>query len=280
VNSKVFINGKFLDPDQATVSVFDRGFLFSDSVYEVIHVDGNKLFLFEEHIERLKRSLSELDMDFPNYDFLTICQELLKISPVDYGGIYIQVTRGTQQPRSHFWHQKKLLPNVVAFAQSIKRPEKKALKAITYPDLRWGRCDVKSTSLLANVLAREEAAKNSCDEALLVSSSGWVSEGSSTNLFVCRNGVVKTPPLSENILPGVTRKFCLEVLNELAIPYKEEKLSKEELFNSDEVWITSSTKDVLPLESIDGIELKFEMENSLWEQVFNRFKEKKLKSLK
>lgn len=263
----------------AKISVFDRGFLFSDSVYEVVHVDTNKLFLFEEHLIRLRRSLCELKIQEPQVDFLKICKELLLLNPIDYGGIYIQVTRGEQKQRSHFWNNKNLTPNLIAFAQAGMRPESKALKAITYPDLRWGRCDIKSTSLLANVLAREEAALKSADEALLINLEGFVNEGSSTNVFIFKKGKVYTPPLSENILAGVTRNFCIETLKEMGIICLEQKILKEDLFLAEEVWITSSTKDVLPIGYIDDQDLNFKAPNSLWEKLYEKFKQRKIKAL-
>ncbi|MCB0356605.1 MAG: aminotransferase class IV [Bdellovibrionales bacterium] len=269
--SVVYLNGKFVNKEEATVSVFDRGFLFSDSVYEVIHVQDNKLFLFDEHLERLKRSLRELKIPEPEVDILQLCRDLLSQQPVSFGGVYLQITRGLQNKRSHFWQGEKLTPFVVAFVQEIAKTAPKALKAITYPDLRWQRCDIKTNSLLANVLAREEAAVNGCDEALLLNTEGNVNEGSSTNLFVYNDSQVFTPPISENILPGVTRHFLIQILKDMAIPVAESKISKQELIKAEEVWISSSTKDVLPLQKIDDHELKFKMAGSLWSKVYDQF---------
>lgn len=279
MNKKVYLNGEFVDSQLAKVSVFDRGFLFSDSVYEVVHVDSNKLFLFEEHLLRLKRSLFELKISEPKENLLKICRELLSFHPVEYGGIYIQVTRGTQEQRSHFWNNQNLTPNIIAFTQAGKRPDKKALRAITFPDLRWGRCDIKSTSLLANILAREEAALKSADEALLLTEDGFVNEGSSTNVFIFKKGKAYTPPLSANILAGITRRFCIVTLQEMGIECLEEKIRKEDLFSAEEVWITSSTKDVLPIGTIDDQDLSFRVQNSLWEKLYENFKQRKLKAL-
>ena len=276
MSSKVFLNGNYVDKSQAMVSIFDRGFLFADSVYEVIQVDGNRLFLFDEHMNRLKRSLLALNIDFPAFNFLQVSRELLNESPLAYGGVYIQVTRGNQNLRSHFWNNQKLKPFVVAFTITGRREAPKTLKAITYPDLRWGRCDIKSTSLLPNILSREEAALKNCDEALLVNSLGFISEGSSSNVFIYREGRVITPPLSENILPGITRQFCLETLNDMGISYEEKKISKEELFRADEVWLSSSTKDVLLVGQIDEIAFKVSPKNSTWAKLYENFQARKI----
>ncbi len=277
--NKVYLNGEYVAPDKATVSVFDRGFLFSDSVYEVVQVCDNKLFLFEEHLVRLKRSLNELGILEPKVDLLDVCKKLLSFAEVEYGGIYIQVSRGVQNKRSHFWEGSRLEPFVVAFLQKLPAPEVKSLKVITQPDLRWQRCDVKSTSLLANVMARNEAAKEFCDEALLVNQHDNVGEGSSTNLFIVINGKIITPPLTENILPGITRDFCLRVIKELGLDFAESVVSKKQLLAADEVWLTSSTKDILPVGEIDGESTSFKFEGSIWEKVFNAVQGNKNKYL-
>ncbi|MCB0390061.1 MAG: aminotransferase class IV [Bdellovibrionales bacterium] len=273
---KVYLDGKLVDHDKATVSIFDRGFLFSDSVYEVIQVCNNKLFLFNEHIERLHRSLKELNIPIPAVDFLQICRNLLKDQEIVYGGIYIQVTRGRQENRSHFWYGQNIKPFVVAFVQASPPNLYKNLKVITYPDLRWQRCDIKSNSLLANVLAREEAAVRASDEALLINESGFINEGSSTNVYMIKQNKVITPPLRENILPGVTRKFCLETLISMGITCEESTLTKQELLTADEIWLSSSTKDVLPVEELDGSKINFNRDKSLWLKLHENFQKRKI----
>lgn len=273
----VYLNGDYVAPEKATISVFDRGFLFSDSVYEVIQVCENKLFLFDEHLSRLRRSLKELNISEPALDWLGICKKLLSYeNRVELGGIYLQISRGVQGQRSHFWTGQKLNPTVVAFLQILQPSQKKTLKVITYPDFRWGRCDIKSTSLLANVLAREEAARRDCDEAVLEGPDGRVTEGSSTNLFVVKNGSVKTAGLDSNILGGVTRNFCVEILSQLGVRLEEVVPLKSELLSADEVWLTSSTKDLALVTQVNDVIIGSNKKFPIYDLVSSEFQKQKV----
>jgi D-alanine transaminase len=278
--TKVFLNGNFVSKKDATISVFDRGFLFSDSVYEVVQVVENKLFLYSEHVARLKRSLGEVEMSDPGINWLEVFSHLIKNNPLKYGGMYIQISRGIQDKRNHFWLGSNITPTTFACLQEMSPPNPKlTLKVITLPDLRWKRCDIKSNSLLPNVMARQEAAKRQCDEALLFDENEFVNEGSSTNYFIVKDKQIITPPVEENILSGVTRNFCIDLFKEQKLNYLEQKIKKQDLFDADEIWITSSTKDVLPVSQIDEKKLNFNYEKSLFKKVSEAFQVKKNKQL-
>ena len=277
--SLVFINDEYVSSEKAMISVFDRGFLFSDSVYEVVQVFEQKLFLFQEHIDRLHRSLKELSIPLPKVDWLNVAKHLLEHQNIDFGGIYIQISRGQQNKRSHAWEGAELKPTVVAFAQELLAIKSKTFKVITYPDLRWQRCDIKTNSLLPNALAMEAAKTAGCGEALLVNEQENVNEASCSNLFIVKNNRIITPALKENILPGITRKFCLDLLTEMNLNYSEEQISKKDLFDANEVWLTSATKDVVPITHIDDQAVNFVETDSVWQKVNKAFKQKKMQSL-
>jgi D-alanine transaminase len=172
-----------------------------------------------------------------------------------------------------------LEPTVVAFLQKMKLPSAAGLKVCFYPDLRWKRCDIKSNSLLANVIAREAAQVKGCDEALLEIENGEILEGSSTNYFIVKKNVVYTTPLSEAILPGVTRKFCLQVLQEIGLRVVETSLSRKDILSADEVWISSSTKDIVWVQEVEG-HIITHQPGLLFDKIQKAFSNKKMNSLK
>ncbi len=250
------MNGEFLAKKEASISVFDRGFLFSDAVYEVTAVIGGKLVDWHEHFERLIRSLDHLNIfnDLQEADFHQIQKKLIKENKLEEGFCYVQVTRGVTE-RDFNFAKKSLLPTVIIFTQEksiLNNPASKlGIKVITVSDDRWRRRDIKTTQLLAQSLAKTHAFQKGVDDSLLIQD-GFINEGSSSNVFMIKNERIVTPSLSNAILGGITRssvvKFCQ--LNNIKI--EEQKINIDDLMNAQEVFLTSSTGFVLPVIEIDG----------------------------
>lgn len=246
----VYLNGEFLPPEQAAVSVFDRGFIFGDGVYEVIPVFGGRLFRLSHHLARLQRSLAEVRLHNPytvkewEHIFVRLTQE---VGSGDQS-VYLQVTRGAA-PRDHAFPAD-ARHTVFAYAQPAKYPTPDILAqgvaAVTTPDIRWQRCDIKAIALLANAMLRQQATDRGATEAILIRD-GLVTEGAASNVFVVRGGALYTPPNGPFILPGITRDLVLELARAHGIPAREEPLPEAALFDADEVWLTSSMREILPV---------------------------------
>lgn len=250
----VYLNGKYLPPDEALISPFDRGFIFGDGIYEVIPVYGGRPFRVAQHWQRLENSLKAIDLKNPLE--LPEWNRLLERLIRDNGGgelsIYLQVTRGVA-PRDHAYPVD-TAPTVFAYAQPLKYPEQNLIQegiaAITLPDIRWLRCDIKATALLANVLLRQQAVARGAAEAILVRD-GFVTEGAASNIFVVSHGRLFTPPKGAFILPGVTREVVLELAAANGVPCKEEPISEAQFRSAEEVWMTSSTREILAITRIN-----------------------------
>lgn len=247
----VFLNGEFLAKDQAKISPFDRGFLFGDAVYEVIPVYQSKLFHFEQHLERLNHSLKAIYLD-PPYDiqqWRDICQRLIAENGGGHFGLYLQVSRGDTQQRDNFF-PKAIKPTVFAMLTSIEAPtfneHPKGIKTVSLPDIRWSRCDIKSTSRLAFSLMQQQAEELGADTAIIIKD-GYLSESVSSNVFVIKDRVIKTPPLSSLLLSGITRDILLNLAKQEAIKVLETNIHESELLTADEIWLTSSTMGIRPV---------------------------------
>ena len=253
-NTPAFLNGEYLPLEECRVSVLDRGFIFGDGIYELITVYNKKAFYLQQHLERLERSMAETKVPnpFAKSEWLTLINNLIQQAEHDDLAIYIQVTRGVA-PRDHIF-PKSTQATVFAMANPLPKVSNEYLEngveLITSEDIRWKRCDIKVISLLANILAKQEAAEADAVEAVLIRD-GFALEGSASNLFVVREGVVYTHPKDNLILPGITRDFVLQLLDELNVAYKEQAIPKGWLYSADELWITSSTKEVLAATKID-----------------------------
>ena len=254
-----YVNGKFTPLEEAVVSIDDRGYQFADGVYEVIGTDGGRPYAMEKHLQRLERSLRELYIDVDigenGLDLERLVAEGMERSGFEETFIYIQITRGVA-PRNHAFPDPPPEPTVVmtfkeAWRQSSERYEVGA-KVITTEDLRWKRCDIKSISLLANILAKEEAHRAGASEALLIDDRGRITEGSSTSAFCVIDGEIRTAPAGPHILPSITRNILLDLIRELAIPMKEEFFTREELVAADEVFIAGTTLEAMPVVEVDG----------------------------
>lgn len=256
-----YLNGEYLPLAQAQISPLDRGFLFADSVYEVLPVFAGRLFLFPEHFDRLARSLDAIRLRAPHShdEWRAILDELVRRNAAAEPAatdmyLYVQVTRGMEFGRNHAF-PKTVQPTVFAMASQLPvyTPEILALglAAITVEDFRWGRCDIKATALLPNVLMKQQAADAGAQEAIIVRD-GEVLEGSSTSVFMIKDGVLATPPNGHRLLPGTTRDATLKLAASLPLPARVRSISIEELRAADEVWIAAATRDVLPITRIDG----------------------------
>ena len=251
------MNGEFFSKKEASISVFDRGFLFSDAVYEVSAVIGGKLVDWQEHFARLIRSLDHLNLvnNFQEKDFYQIQKKLIKENQLKEGLCYVQVTRGVAE-RDFSFAKKSLSPTVVIFTQEkliLNNPTSKlGIKIITVPDDRWLRRDIKTTQLLAQSLAKTHAVQKGVDDSLLVQG-GFINEGSSSNAFIIKDERIITPSLSNDILGGITRSSVIKFCQINNIEIKEQKINIDDLMEAQEVFLTSSTGFVLPVIEIDGI---------------------------
>lgn len=252
---QVYLNGAFLPPAEARVSAFDRGFIFGDGVYEVIPVFGGRLFRLPQHLARLDNSLREINIanPLPAAEWQRVFERLVDIQGGGELSIYLQITRGVA-PRDHAFPPN-LTPTVFAYATPLKYPPaeqvERGISAITAPDIRWLRCDIKAIALLPNAMLRSQALAANAAEAILLRD-GVMTEGAASNIFVVRGGRLTTPPKGPLILPGVTRDLVLELARAHGVPCAEESVSETALRTADEVWMTSSTKEILAITRLDG----------------------------
>ena len=250
----VYFNDKYIPHDEVKISPFDRAFLFADGVYEALRTYNGKLFRLNNHLERLKFSLCELDMSYNDFNLIeNIFKHLADINNIkpEYS-VYLQISRGVSFPRTHNYEDN-LTPNVFAFVIPIKDNSKEiteGVKVILEKDLRWLRCDIKSTSLLPSVMANQNAIRNNAFEVILFRDD-IITEGSHTNFFAVKNNTVFTAPLSNYILSGVTRKIVFELCKENKINICEEYVKVNDIKNFDEFFITGTTTEVTPIIQID-----------------------------
>lgn len=252
---KVFLNGDFLPLEEARIPVLDRGFIFGDGVYEYLPVYSRKPFRMREHLGRLQTSLDSIRLHNP-YDeagWRQRIQTLIAAQDFDDQAVYIQITRGVAPRDAAF--PADTPPTVFMMANPLVPPSA-TLKAagvcgITAVDNRWLRCDIKSVSLLANVLLRQQGVDAECAETILLRD-GYLTEGSASNIFVVQAGVVLAPPKSNLMLSGITYDLVLELAAQHGLPYEVRQISEAEVRSADELWMTSSSKEVLPFVRLDG----------------------------
>lgn len=269
--SIAWLNGEFLPLEQARVPVLDRGFLFADSVYEVIPAYGGALFRLPQHLQRLNNSLQALGIPNPHDDarWAALLEELVRRNGSGDMAVYLQVTRGAETKRDHALPDA-TEPCVVMFSQTLhgmsEEVRTRGVAAITRSDPRWRDCYIKSTALLPNVMARHQAAEVGATEALLIRD-GELTEGTSSNVFVVLDGILMTPPKSRHILPGITRDLLLELVRANAIHYEERGIAEESLSLAEEIWLTSSTKEITPVTQLDGRPVGPGSPGALWQRV-------------
>jgi D-alanine transaminase len=254
--SLAYLNGNWLALEHAQVSVLDRGFLFGDGVYEVIPVYNGRPLRLEQHLQRLQDSLDGIRLKNPLdlNSWRNLIVELIQKSGADDQLLYLQITRGAA-PRDHAFPSAATTPTVFLSSKGFSPPDdarfEQGVRVGLAEDPRWQLCKLKTVNLLANVLLKQVAVDEDLDEMLLHASQ-QLTEGTSSNLFVIRNEVIATPPLSDNILPGITRGLILELAQDAGFTIEERTIALTELDHADEVWISSSTRELMPVVAIAG----------------------------
>lgn len=281
--STVYLNGDYMDAEHAKISPMDRGFLFGDGIYEVIPAYNGNMLGFAAHIERMKNGLNELEivLDYTADTWREICQQLCEKNHGENLGIYLHVSRGADTKRAHAYPSG-ITPTVFAYAFEIPaQPVSDIDNATTYTvsveqDKRWQRCHIKSTALLGNVIHYQHGAAAGNKETILYNRLDELTEASSSNVFIVKDGVISTPPLDNQILPGITRWLILTILHSHSdFKVQERIITKQELFAADEVWITSATKEVGPVVKLNGQLVADGKPGKIWQQVQSLFTEHK-----
>jgi D-alanine transaminase len=251
-----YLNGDYLPLAEARVSPLDRAFLFGDAVYEVLPIYGSRPFRLREHLDRLNRSLAGIRMQAPlsHADWALLTQELISRNSARDAYLYLQVTRGAEFGRNHAWPEG-LKPTLFAYVTALEpiSPSflERGVSAVTAPDTRWARRDIKSTALLANILLKKLSADAGAFETIMLED-GALTEGSSTTVHVVTGGVIHTPPNGHHILPGTTRDVVAELAARLRVPGESGRVSEAELRAADEIWLAFATRGVLPVTTLDG----------------------------
>lgn len=253
----IYLNGKFMPIEEACIPVLDRGFIFGDGVYEVIPVYSYRGFRLPEHLRRLQHSLDGIHLPNPYNDeeWTKLINELIARNTGEDQYLYLHITRGVAK-RDHAFPKPPVVPTVFMMSNPLTMPPAELLQsgvgAVTAQDNRWLRCDIKSIALLPNVLLRQMAVDAGCAETILIRDDEFMTEGSASNIFAVKNGTLLAPPKDHFMLPGITYDVVLEIAADHGIPYQIRKVAKEELFNADEILLTSSTKEVLAITRLDG----------------------------
>jgi D-alanine transaminase len=281
--SMAYLNGDFLPLQEARISPLDRGFLFGDGIYEVIPSHGGRMIGCEHHLRRMQDGLAALEIDagLDGSDWGRIAQTLLDAHGAEHAAVYLQVSRGADSKRGHAYPVA-VQPTCFGYAFDIPpAPQATVEGAHCYRvsstrDLRWQRCQIKSTALLGNVLHYREAQRQGLQEILLFNAADELTEAAACNVFVVNAGAVATPPLDHQLLPGVTRALVLEILRAHSdLTVSERRISRAEVLAADEVWLTSSSKEIAPVIEIDGHSVGTGRVGPVWLQaqaLFNQHK--------
>lgn len=269
----VYLNGEYLPLSEAKISVLDRGFTFADGVYEVIPVFSGNIFQLDEHLNRLAGSLACLDISLPSSrdELKNILLDLVRKNPDTADQqIYLQVTRGVGE-RDHYF-DKHIKPTFFAMCKPMQKKDySRGVNAITSEDIRWKYCHIKSTALVASVLLKKLARDNANSREAILIRDGMVTEGAASNVFIVKNGVIRTPGKDNNILPGITRDLLVELLRDSGFDCRETDVSDSELRQADEIWITSSTMGVVAVVNLDGLDIGGGGPGPLWRQAIGLF---------
>jgi len=271
---QVYLNGSFVPEDEASISILDRGFIFGDGVYELLPAYGGTPFRLQQHLARLRSSLLATGIPEPLNDerWSEVIYRLLELNGGGEQTLYIQITRGVA-PRDHVVARAPS-PTVLIMTSPLQQREPEAVSAITRDDIRWQRCNIKTTSLLANVLLRNEAANCGSYEAILIRD-GLVSEGAASNVFVVLDGVIKTPPDSKRLLPGITRDLVLELCEHHGVHNEVVDIPGPELKQASEIWLTSSAREIVPVIRLDGAPVGSGEIGPRWKQIWALYREYK-----
>ncbi len=275
--SVCYLNGKFLDLKEAKISPLDRGFLFGDAIYEVIASYNNKPFKMEDHLDRLFINLKDIkiSVNYSRQEVKNILESVIKKNDVRNQIIYLQISRGHEDIRDHIPGPS---PSPTIFVcsfplKNIPNAQTTSVKASLKEDFRWRKSNIKSTSLLANVMYKIQASEEDFFEIIL-QENGYITEGAVSNVFCVKNNEVKTPSLENNILPGITRSVIIDIVNKIGIKITESKISIEDFMNSDEIWITNTTKGILLVSEIDEVQVS--NSDNVYSKVLKKFIEETL----
>ena len=265
--------------EEATISVMDRGFLFGDGVYEVIPVFGNKLLRLDEHLNRLQNSLNRISLLNPhsNEEWAEMFLGLLSKNDSEDRAVYLQISRGVY-PKRDLGIKAEYPATVFAMILQVAPPDIEIVSAgisvITVDDFRWGACDIKSTSLVANVMLKQQAAAADVEDAILIKNS-MVSEGTASNVFIIKDDVLITPPTGQKLLPGITRDLVIEIAKNNTILVEEREVKETELYSADEIWMTSSTREIAPVIRLNDKAVGSGAAGDMWKRVVDLYQEYK-----
>ncbi len=266
----VYLNGDFIAADQAKVSVFDRGFLLGDGVYEVIPIYAGKCFQLSGHLLRLQASLDGVRMKNPHSEseWQALIEQLVERNGGGDQSLYLQVTRGVA-PRDHIFPDN-VTPTAFAMSSPLAPvPEKyktQGAAAITLEDIRWQNCNIKAITLLPNSLLKQQAHEAGALEALLIRD-GYLTEGAASNAYVVLDGTIYTAPKDEKVLPGITREVVIEIAQKNNMPLLEQAVTEQQLKQADEIWISSSTKEVVPITRLDNNKVGDGIPGKVWQKM-------------
>jgi D-alanine transaminase len=270
-----YVNGQYMPLDNATVHIEDRGFQFADAVYEVIRTYNGKPFALDEHLARLSRSLDGIKLPSPatTQELTGIVNELIRRAGFSETLVYMQISRG-RAPR-HRAFPRTTQPTIVMTARqgpvTSKQLKHKGIRVITVPDFRWGRCDIKSVALLANVLAYQQAHEKGVDDALFVGLDGSIAESTAANLFIVQGTQIISPPIGPHLLSGVTRTRIIEAARKAGFAFSEKPVTVATLKTTDEAFLTSTTQEVVPIIEADGQKIGLGQPGKVTERVYTAF---------
>jgi len=277
-----FLNGEFMPLSEAKISPMDRGFLFGDGIYEVIPTYHGKAVGMTGHLSRMRDGLAAISITNP-YNAQQWQQNLNGLIDANAShfpngniGVYFHISRGTDTKRYHAYPQN-ITPTVFGFAfeiapsQPLEAANVKPFKVALEEDKRWQRCHIKSTSLLGNVMHFQAGVDSGVQETILHNSDGIITEASSCNVFMVKDNAIFTPPLDNQLLPGITRQIALEAFNRAGLAVEEKWFTKEDLFNADEVWLTSSSKEIAPVVEVDGKTIGSGEVGQMWEKAIKAY---------
>ncbi|MCK4866063.1 MAG: D-amino acid aminotransferase [Gammaproteobacteria bacterium] len=274
----VYLNGEYLPLDEAKISVLDRGFIFGDGVYEVIPAYGAKALRFEHHMQRLQDSLDAVRISNPlsNSQWHEIINKLITETGSQDQYIYLHITRGVA-PRDHRFPDD-VKPTVFVMNNLLHSVDAKLLKngiaAVTLDDIRWQYCNIKAIALLPNILLRQQAVDKGAMEAILIRD-GNMTEGAASNVFIVSKGLIKTPAKSKMLLPGITRDLIVELAKSHNMPIEETSISEKEFLAADEIWLTSSTKEILPVTKINEQQVGNGKPGEVWQDMYQKYQDYK-----
>lgn len=274
----VYLNGDYLPINEAKISVLDRGFIFGDGVYEVIPAYGGKALRFEHHMQRLQNSLDAVRITNPltNAQWQKVLDKLISETGSEDQYLYLHITRGVASRDHRFPDETK--PTIFVMSSVLQPVEpallEKGVSAVTLDDIRWQHCNIKAIALLPNILLRQQAVDQDAMEAILIRD-GDITEGAASNVFIVSDGVIKTPPKGKKLLPGITRDLVVELAKTHNMPVEEVAITEKEFLAADEVWLTSSTKEILPVTRINEQQVGNGKPGAIWRDMYEKYQDYK-----